>query len=49
LWRRSKHTIYVENRVVYELMWKNVLEPGWSQMTTWRIAGWIPKATDTHS
>jgi len=33
------------------LMWKNTVEPGWSQMTMrrMRIAGWIPKATNTHS
>jgi len=32
-------------------MWKNTLEPGRPQMTTWRmrIADWITKATNTHS
>ena len=31
-------------------MWKSILEPGRSPMTTWRmrIACWIPKATLTH-
>ena len=40
-----------ENRVVYEKMWKNTVERGRPQMTTWRIrfACWVPKATDTHS
>jgi hypothetical protein len=32
-------------------MWKNIVEPGRPQITTWRIsiACWIPKATNTHS
>jgi hypothetical protein len=32
-------------------MWKNAVDPDRSQKTIWRmrIAGWIPKATDTHS
>jgi hypothetical protein len=40
-----------ENRAVYEMMWKNMLEPDRPQMTTWRmrIACWVPKATNTHS
>jgi hypothetical protein len=35
----------------YEIMWKNIVEPGRPQMTIWRmhIACWIPKATNTHS
>ena len=39
------------NRVVYEIMLKNIIEPGRPQMTIWRmrIAWSIPKATDTHS
>ena len=54
----SKHTFYVqlifffsENRAVYEIMWKNIVEPGRPQMTIWRmrIACWIPKAKNTHS
>ena len=38
-----------ENRVVYEIMWKNIAERGGPQMTIWRvrIACWIPKATNT--
>jgi hypothetical protein len=41
----------VENRAVYEIMWKNVVERGRPHMTLWRmrIASWILKATNTHS
>jgi hypothetical protein len=41
---------FFENCFVYEIMWKNAVEPEW-QMTRWRmrIACWIPKATATHS
>ena len=40
-----------ENQAVYEIMWKNTVEPGRPQMTIWskRTAGWIPKATHIHS
>ena len=40
-----------ENRAVYEIIWKNIVEPDRQQMTIWRmrIACWIPKATNTHS
>jgi len=40
-----------ENRAVYEIMWKNNVEPGIPQKKIWRrrIACWIPKATNTHS
>jgi len=41
------------NRVVYEIMWTNIVESDMPQMTirVWRtrIACWIPKATTTHS
>jgi hypothetical protein len=39
------------NCVVYEIMWKNTVEPDRLQMTIWRmcIACWIIKATNTHS
>jgi len=42
---------FFKNRVVYEIMWKNVVEPGRQQMTVWhmRIARWIPESTNTHS
>ena len=41
----------LENRAIYEKMWKNIAERGRPQMTIWRmrIACWIPKATNTHS
>ena len=39
-----------ENHTVYEIMWKNIVEPGRPQMTMWHmcIACWILKATNTH-
>ena len=42
---------FFENRAVYEIMWKGMVEPCRQQMTIWRmrILCWIPKATDTHS
>ena len=42
---------FLENRAIYEKMWKNIVEPSRPQMTIWRmrIACWIPKATDTNS
>ena len=53
---KSKHilfwtTFFSENRTVYEIRWENIVERGRSQMPIWcmRIAGWIPKATNTHS
>jgi hypothetical protein len=52
--RENENTFYVhfpENLAFYEIMWKNVVEPGRPQMTIWRmrIACWIPKAKNTHS
>jgi hypothetical protein len=55
--RENQNTLFVlsnfflENRAVYEIMWKNTVERGRPQMTIWRmrITCWIPKATDTHS
>jgi len=40
--------IFFVNRVVYEAMWKNIVEPYRRHLTIWRllIACWIPKATD---
>ena len=40
-----------EYRTVYEIMWKNMVEPVRSQMTTWlmRFSFWLRKATNTHS
>jgi len=42
---------FFENCAVYEIMWKNIVEPGRPQMTIgpMRIACWIPKATNKHS
>jgi uncharacterized membrane protein YccF (DUF307 family) len=42
---------YFENRDVYEKMWKNIVEPGRSQMILWHIliVWWIPTATNTQS
>ena len=50
--RESRNTHFMSilfNRVVYEVMWENVVEPGRPQMTTWRmhIARCIPKAINT--
>ena len=44
-------TFFYENRAIYEVMWKNIVQPDRPQMTTLRmgIACWIPKATNTHS
>jgi len=42
---------FLENRAVYEIMWKHIVECGRSRMTIWRmsVACWIAKATNTHS
>jgi len=42
---------FKENRAVYEIMWRHIVEQGRPQMTIWRtrIACWIPKATNTHT
>jgi len=42
---------FFENRAVYEIVWKNIVETDRSQMTMcrMRIACWITKAADTHS
>jgi hypothetical protein len=42
---------FFENRVVYEIMWKNSVERCRPQMIIWRmrIKCWITKATHTHS
>ena len=44
-------TLLAESRAVYEIMWKNIVEPDRPDMTVWRmrIACWMPKATNTHS
>jgi hypothetical protein len=42
---------FLDNRAVYEIMWRNMVELDRPHMTMWRmrIACWVPKATDTHS
>ena len=40
---------FFENLAVYKIMWKNTVESGRPQTTIWRIASWIPKATNTRS
>jgi hypothetical protein len=44
-------TMYFQNRAVYEIMWKNLVDPDRPQMTTWRmrIAFCIPTATNIFS
>ena len=44
-------TLFLENRAVYEIMWKVIVETDRPQMTMWhmRIGCWIPKATNTNS
>jgi hypothetical protein len=39
-----------ENRAVYEIMWKNMVQPDRPQITIWcmHIGCWIPKATNTN-
>jgi len=53
LYKTSKLTfnIYFENRAVYEIMWKNIVEPCRPLVTTLflRIESWIPKSTNTHT
>jgi len=42
---------FFQNRAVYEIMLKNIVERGRLQMAIWcmRIACCLPKATNTHS
>ena len=44
-------TIFFENHVVYEIMWKTIVESGKTQMATlhMRIAFWMSKSTNTLS
>ena len=54
LQRKSEHTFFFfffENGSVYEVKWKNIVEPRRPQMTIFctRIACWISKSTNTHS
>jgi hypothetical protein len=51
----KKHILYslsfLENRAVYEVMWKNTVQPDRPQVTIWRmrIICWITNATKTRS
>ena len=47
----SNFFLFLEKPVVYEIMFKNIVEWGRPHMTIWRmrIACWIPKATNTHT
>jgi hypothetical protein len=60
LQRKSKHTfcsqqLFIENRAVYEIMWKNIVERSRPRMTIWHmriacaILSWITKTTNKHS
>jgi len=42
---------FFENRVIYEIMWKNIVQPDRPQITIWcmRISRWTPKTKNTHS
>ena len=44
-------TFFLENLTVYEIMWKDIVEPDRPQMTIWlmRIACRVTKATNLHS
>jgi len=45
------NNFFPENRAVYEIMWKNIVDPDRPLMTVCRMhcACWTPKATNTHS
>jgi len=47
----SNNFFSFENRAVYEILWKNTVDPGRPQTTIrrMRIACWMPKATNTHT
>jgi len=54
--KKNSNTFYIqqvfsENRVVYEMMWKNVAELGRPKMaiSRLRIEFWIAKVTNTHT
>jgi hypothetical protein len=46
-----RSTPFHENRAVYEMTWKNIVETDRPQMTVphMHFARWITKATETHS
>jgi len=45
------NNFFLYDCAVYEIMWKNTVEPGRPHMTIWgiRISRWVPKVTNTHS
>jgi len=45
------NNLFFANFAVYEIVWKNIVQPDMPQITIrhMRIASWITKATDTHS
>ena len=45
------NVFFFENRLVYDIIWKNIVGPNRPQMTIerMRIACWIIKATSKHS
>jgi hypothetical protein len=38
------NNFFITNHAIYEIMWKNIVQPDRPQMTTWHmcIARWIP-------
>jgi hypothetical protein len=40
---------FAQNRVVREIMWKNMAQPDRPHILSMRIACWISKVTDTHN
>ena len=54
--RENRNTPFIlnnvfENRALFEIMWKSVVERGRPEKTIWcmHITCWIPKATNKHS
>jgi hypothetical protein len=45
------NNFFLKNQAIFEIIWKNVVDPGRPQITIWCmcIAFWITKATNTHS
>jgi len=47
----AQQIFFFENSAVYEIKWRNIVEPGRSQITIWRmrIKCWVTKFTDKRS
>jgi hypothetical protein len=47
----SKIFSFLEYRAFYEVMWKNIVEPGRTQVATWRmrITCWTSEYKNVHS